>query len=58
MADDWVANGKVLRQNSGNHIYITEKALLCLIAGELVTTYPKADFDANMVNTVEQLFGE
>ena len=27
-------------------------------AGELVTAYSKADFDANMVNTVEQLFGE
>lgn len=59
MVDDWVANGKVLRQSSGNHIYITrEGAVVLNNAGELVTTYPKADFDANMLNIVKQLFGE
>jgi len=59
MVDNWVSNGKVLKQSSGNHIYITKEGAAVLnSAGELVTTYPRANFDANMLDIVKQLFGE
>ncbi|MEE0735180.1 hypothetical protein [Monoglobus pectinilyticus] len=31
MVDDWVANGKVLKQSSGIIFTLLDKALLCLI---------------------------
>jgi len=59
MVDNWVSNGKVLKQSSGNHIYITKEGAAVLnSAGELVTTYPRANFDASMLDIVKQLFGE
>ena len=59
MVDDWIANGKVLKQSSGNYIYITKEGVAVLNHNnELVTAYPKANFDSNMLNIIEQLFGE
>jgi hypothetical protein len=59
MVDIWVADGKVLKQSSGNYLFITKDGIAVLNQyGELVTTYTKAEFDANMWKVVMQLFGE
>jgi hypothetical protein len=59
MVDSWVANGKVLKQSSGNYLYVTKDGIAVLNQyRELVTTYTKAEFDANMWKVIMQLFGE
>ncbi len=61
MADDWVANWKVFKtkQRKSYLHYQRRRAVVLNNAGELVTHISKKlTFDANMVNTVEQLFGE
>ena len=59
MVDSWVAKGKVLKQSSGNYLYVTKDGIAVLNQyRELVTTYTKAEFDSNMRKVIMQLFGE
>ena len=58
MVNSWVQNGKVLKQSSGNFLFITKDGAAVLNnAGKLVTTYPSSMFDEGMLNVVIKIFG-
>ena len=58
MVNVWVQTGKVLEQGANKLVYITKEGVAILTrAGQLVTTYTKADFDANMLDIIKRLFG-
>ncbi len=59
MINEIVANGKVLSQNNGDkYAYITREGVVVLTkAGKLITAWGKANFDENMIEIVERLWG-
>jgi len=60
MVDDIVENGKVLSQNGGSKFALITKDGVAVVSndGKLITAWGKADFDDNMIEIVNKLWGE
>lgn len=60
MVNNIVENGKVLSQNNGNKFaYITREGVVIISKeGKLITTWTGIDFDSNMLEIINKLFGE
>lgn len=60
MVNNIVENGKVLSQNNGSKFaYITKDGVAIVSKeGKLITAWSSADFDSNMLEIIEKLFGE
>lgn len=60
MVNNIVENGKVLSQSNGSKFaYITKDGVAIVSKeGKLITAWSSADFDSNMLEIIEKLFGE
>ena len=59
MVNNWISEGKVLKQISGNYIFISkEGAAVFTQSGKMITAYSSEYFDENMWNIIKRLFGE
>lgn len=60
MVNNIVENGKVLSQNKGSKFaYITKDGVAIVSKeGKLITAWSSADFDSNMLEIIEKIFGE
>ena len=58
--EDFIKDGKVLSQNNGEKFaFITEEGVAILNKqGKLVTAWGKNDFDKEMIDIIEKLFGK
>lgn len=60
MADDIIANGKVLFQNGGSkYAYISKEGVVVVSKdGKLITAWGKDNFDTAMSEIIGKLFGK
>ncbi|MFR1296900.1 MAG: hypothetical protein ACLSBH_16600 [Coprobacillus cateniformis] len=59
MVDSYVANGKALSQGNGKYAFVSRDGVAVVTSnGKLVTTWSSANFDANMLEIVDKLFGK
>lgn len=59
MVDSYVANGKALSQGNGKYAFVSRDSVAVVTSnGKLVTTWSSANFDANMLEIVDKLFGK
>ena len=59
MVDSYVANGNALTQGNGKYAFVSRDGVAVVTSnGKLVTTWSSANFDANMLEIVDKLFGK
>ena len=59
MVDSYVANGKALSQGNGKYAFVSRDGVAVVASnGKLVTTWSSTDFDANMLDIIDKLFGK
>ncbi len=60
IVNDIVENGKVLSQNNGSKFayIITDGVVIVSNEGKLITAWSSADFDSNMLDIIDKLFGK
>ncbi len=59
MVNNWVKNGKALVQNGGDKFAFVTREGVAVVSkeGKLITTWGQNNFDDNMLNIIEKLFG-